>query len=74
MRVNLLCAFMYFWISDCGAKCELRDIGQQTLPDKSQIPLPPILLGSLGEDPAKKTILLYGHLDVQPALKGEFRH
>ncbi|XP_022649269.1 cytosolic non-specific dipeptidase-like [Varroa jacobsoni] len=56
-------------LEDCGAKCELRDIGQQTLPDKSQIPLPPILLGSLGEDPAKKTILLYGHLDVQPALK-----
>jgi len=29
--------------------------------------LPPILMGNLGKDPAKKTLLIYGHLDVQPA-------
>lgn len=43
----------------------------QPLPDGTTIPLPPVLLGSLGEDPAKKTILIYGHLDVQPALKSD---
>lgn len=31
------------------------------------IPLPPVLLGSLGNNPKKHTICLYGHLDVQPA-------
>lgn len=37
------------------------------LPDGSEIPLPPILLGTLGSDPQKKTVCIYGHLDVQPA-------
>ncbi|XP_066250330.1 cytosolic non-specific dipeptidase-like [Euwallacea similis] len=52
-----------------GATVELRDIGTQKLPDGSEIPLPPVLLGNLGSDPNKKTVLVYGHLDVQPALK-----
>ncbi|KAK7075443.1 Metallopeptidase M20, partial [Halocaridina rubra] len=52
-----------------GAKCELHEIGQQTLPNGSKIPLPPVLLGQLGTDPKKKTLCVYGHLDVQPALK-----
>lgn len=37
------------------------------LPDGTEIPLPPILLGKLGSDPQKKTVCIYGHLDVQPA-------
>lgn len=55
-------------LKELGTKTELVDIGKQTLPDGKQIPLPPILLGQLGTDPKKKTVLLYGHLDVQPAL------
>lgn len=46
---------------------EARDIGFQqdlTVPD---VKLPPILVGKYGSDPAKKTILIYGHYDVQPA-------
>jgi cytosolic nonspecific dipeptidase len=39
----------------------------QTLPDGSKIPLPPLVFGNLGADPKKKTVLIYGHLDVQPA-------
>ena len=31
--------------------------------------LPPILLGHFPVDPAKKTVCVYGHLDVQPAKK-----
>ncbi|CAH1099746.1 unnamed protein product [Psylliodes chrysocephalus] len=50
-----------------GATAELRDIGSQTLPDGSTIQLPPVLLGTLGNDPSKKTVAVYGHLDVQPA-------
>lgn len=52
-----------------GAKCELHDVGEQTLPDGKKIPLPPVLMGQLGTDPKKKTLCVYGHLDVQPALK-----
>ena len=37
--------------------------------DGSVIDLPPVLFGKLGNDPSKKTVLVYGHLDVQPALK-----
>ncbi|XP_032691198.1 cytosolic non-specific dipeptidase [Odontomachus brunneus] len=51
------------------ATTELVDIGKQPLPNGTEIPLPPVLLGTLGSDPKKKTVLLYGHLDVQPALK-----
>lgn len=32
-------------------------------------PLPPILLGEFAVDPKKKTVCVYGHLDVQPAAK-----
>ncbi|XP_041471586.1 cytosolic non-specific dipeptidase-like [Lytechinus variegatus] len=50
-----------------GATTELVPVGEQTLPDGSKIPLPDAILGYLGNDPAKKTVCIYGHLDVQPA-------
>lgn len=39
----------------------------QIMHDGSTIRLPPVLFGTLGENKAKKTLLVYGHLDVQPA-------
>jgi len=45
--------------------------GKQTLPDGAQLDLPPICFAELGHDKSKKTILIYGHLDVQPALKSD---
>merc|ERR1712168_897820 len=55
-----------------GAKMKIVDNpeGMQVTPDGESIPYPPILLGEYPAkpDPPKKTILLYGHLDVQPAL------
>ncbi len=48
---------------------ELVEPGTQQLPDGSHINLPPILFGELGNDPQKKKVLVYGHLDVQPAAK-----
>lgn len=50
-----------------GASVELADIGEQTLPDGSKLKLPPLVFGQLGNDRNKKTVLIYGHLDVQPA-------
>jgi len=54
-------------LKQLGATIELVDIGEQTMPDGSVIPLPPLVMGHLGNDPKKKTVLIYGHLDVQPA-------
>ena len=58
----------YFLDNVWIVEVEVVDIGEQTCNDGSKLPLPPILLGRLGRDPAKKTLLVYGHLDVQPAL------
>lgn len=33
--------------------------------------MPPVLFGTLGQDKSKKTLLIYGHLDVQPAKKSD---
>ncbi len=50
--------------------------GKQIL-EGQELDLPPIVLGSSGTDPSKKTVLVYGksiqeiisgHYDVQPAL------
>lgn len=48
---------------------ELRQLGTQPEPvaDKS-LQLPPIVLARSGKDESKKTVLIYGHYDVQPAL------
>lgn len=52
--------------------CRLMCVAyMQVLPDGGELPLPPALLGTLGQDPKKKTVLVYGHLDVQPALKSD---
>jgi len=50
-----------------GATTELKDVGKQKMHDGSILDLPPVLFGKLGNDPNKKTVMVYGHLDVQPA-------
>jgi len=64
---------MVDWTSEklkaLGCSIELAKVGNQTLHDGRIIKLPDVILGSLGNDPEKKTVLIYGHLDVQPALK-----
>ncbi|KAI6201413.1 Cytosolic non-specific dipeptidase [Aphelenchoides besseyi] len=58
-------------LSAIGVKCQQIENGEQTLSDGRKLRLPPVLFGTLGEDPKKKTILVYGHLDVQPAQKSD---
>ncbi|KAI8089204.1 uncharacterized protein BX664DRAFT_332416 [Halteromyces radiatus] len=52
-----------------GASVETRDLGKQDFHGTQTLDLPPIVLATIGNDPTKKTILVYGHYDVQPALK-----
>lgn len=67
------------WAEKLGATCELRHLGNQTrhdgtnikLPDGTDLKLPPVLLVEFGKDPNKKTVMVYGHLDVQPAERSD---
>jgi len=58
-------------LRDLGASCTLEDLGEQTLPNGQVVALPPVLMGQLGSAANKPTLLLYGHLDVQPAAKSD---
>ncbi|KAI1762622.1 cytosolic non-specific dipeptidase [Hypoxylon sp. FL1150] len=52
-----------------GADVELRPLGKQ--PDNPALDLPPVVLARYGSDKKKRTILVYGHYDVQPAEKSD---
>ena len=49
-----------------GAEVEQRPLGKQ--PHKEHLDLPPVVIARYGKDKNKRTILVYGHYDVQPAL------
>ncbi|KAK0672351.1 hypothetical protein QBC41DRAFT_313660 [Cercophora samala] len=61
---------MGHWLADelnkLGAQAELRPLGKQHGTD---LDLPPVVLARYGSDKNKRTILVYGHYDVQPAEK-----
>lgn len=52
-------------LKDLGVTTQLVDLGEHKM-DGQTYPLPPAILGRLGNDPKKKTVLIYGHYDVQP--------
>uniref|UniRef100_A0A8D2BER9 Carnosine dipeptidase 1 n=1 Tax=Sciurus vulgaris TaxID=55149 RepID=A0A8D2BER9_SCIVU len=54
-----------------GASVHSMDLGSQQLPDGQSLPIPPVILAELGNDPKKPTVCFYGHLNVQPAQQGE---
>jgi nonspecific dipeptidase len=58
-------------IEQLGGKTRLADVGKEKLEDGTELDLPPVLVGEIGNDPAKKTVLIYGHLDVQPAQQSD---
>ncbi|KAI1003067.1 Cys-Gly metallodipeptidase [Podosphaera aphanis] len=57
------------WLADelaaLGAQVEKRPLGKQ--PHKEHLDLPPVVIARYGNDKQKRTILVYGHYDVQPA-------
>jgi Cys-Gly metallodipeptidase DUG1 len=53
-----------------GATVQMKNVGKQVL-EGQEIDLPPVVLAQYGNDPSKKTVCVYGHYDVQPALKSD---
>ncbi len=52
-------------LKSLGVTTKLVDLGKHVM-DGQELPLPPAILGRIGDDPTKKTVLIYGHYDVQP--------
>lgn len=48
-----------------GVDTKLIPLGPQEL-DGQTVELPPVVIGRLGDDKSKKTVLVYAHYDVQP--------
>ena len=59
--------FLVSELKRLGASVESRPLGPQ--PGKTHLELPPVIVARYGSSPSKRTILVYGHYDVQPALK-----
>ncbi len=57
------------WITKLGGAASLRPnpVVEEAHGDV-MVPNPPILLGTFGSDPTKRTVCVYGHLDVQAGL------
>lgn len=54
-------------LESLGVKVTMVELGKHML-DGVEVQLPPAILGEIGNDKSKKTVCLYAHYDVQPAL------
>lgn len=70
-EISRMVEYVADMVDDLGGEYTLHPLGDQTMPDGTVLPLPPVLIGFIGNDPAKNTVLIYGHLDVQPADKAD---
>lgn len=61
--------FLVSELKSLGAHVDSRPLGVQ--PGKPHLQLPPVIVARYGSSPSKRTILVYGHYDVQPALKDD---
>lgn len=52
-------------LNKVGVTTDSIPLGKQEIEGQT-LDLPPVLVGKIGADPKKKTILIYGHFDVQP--------
>ncbi|KAI0822365.1 CNDP dipeptidase [Trametes gibbosa] len=61
-----MAAWLNGQLKELGVTTELADLGKHIV-DGQELPLPPVILGRIGKEPMKKTVLIYNHYDVQPA-------
>jgi len=52
-------------LKQLGVDTQLVDLGKHLMDDQV-LSLPPAILGRIGNDSSKTTLLIYGHFDVQP--------
>lgn len=69
-KVVEMAQFLKSELTNLGADdITIKELGIQPPPVADpNLKLPPIVLSRFGSDPKKKTVLIYGHYDVQPAL------
>jgi Cys-Gly metallodipeptidase DUG1 len=60
-----MATFLNDHLKNVGVETTLVDLGLHDI-EGQKLGLPPAILGKIGTDPSKKTILIYGHYDVQP--------
>lgn len=59
---------MGVWLSEQLKELGATDVELKPLGYENEgLELPPVVVGRVGTDPKKKTVLVYGHYDVQPA-------
>uniref|UniRef100_A0A8C5M6S0 Peptidase M20 dimerisation domain-containing protein n=1 Tax=Leptobrachium leishanense TaxID=445787 RepID=A0A8C5M6S0_9ANUR len=68
-QVNNMMEITKDFIIKLGGKVEMAELGEQVHPSGMKIPLPPVILAEIGNDPNKPTVCFYGHVDVQSAKK-----
>ncbi|KAG2048887.1 hypothetical protein BDR06DRAFT_894638 [Suillus hirtellus] len=52
-------------LNELGIETKLVDLSTHEMQGQ-MLQLPVAIIGRLGSDPAKKTVLMYGHYNVQP--------
>jgi acetylornithine deacetylase/succinyl-diaminopimelate desuccinylase-like protein len=60
-----MASFLEAQLKQYGVKTKTVELGAHVM-DGQNLKLPPAVLGSIGDDISKRTILIYGHYDVQP--------
>jgi len=70
-EVLLMAEFLKSQLESLGAHMEARPLGAQ--PTKPELQLPPAIIGRYPAQKVegKRTVLVYGHYDVQPAERGD---
>lgn len=61
-----MASFLEAQLKQYGVKTKAVELGTHVM-EGQNLKLPPLILGSIGDDKSKRTILIYGHYDVQPA-------
>ncbi|KAF8695795.1 CNDP dipeptidase, partial [Rhizoctonia solani] len=69
-RVKEMGEFVQAQLDAVGVTTKLVELGTQIL-EGQKVDLPPVVLGSIGNDKNKKTVLIYAHYDVQPAKQAD---